>query len=163
MLKEIKYIDKSIEEFTNQSIDAELIQERQITMYQEPESFFETSLGGSLLGEGQIDDFSVQISNLHGCDYKKAHMTENDMLRPEDIAFQENKSTVQQYQAKRSNQTFDLTPEEIERYRQKKADEEAAERERKLQLRQQDEMMQRLHGKYHHKMIENVGFHDQAK
>ena len=150
-------------EFANQSIDTELMQERQIIMYKEPESFFETSLGGSVLGQGKIDDFSVQLDNLHGCDYKKAHMTENEMLRPEDIAFQENRNTLQQYTSKRSSQKFDLTPEEIERYRQKRADEEASERERKLQLRQQDEMMQRLHSKYRNKMIENIGFTDNAK
>ena len=146
-------------EYDNSVVDQSLINsDRQVIIYKEPESYFQSTLGGATLGDDKIEDFTVDGvgGDLQGCDFRRAHLIDNQLMTPNDINFQENQQTVEQYQQVRSGQNFELTKEEADYYRNKKEEEDRIERERRLRMQQHDEMAEKLYGKYNKKMITDV-------
>ena len=127
---------------------------QEVIEYQAPQPFYmEQQLSHSVLGEGNISDFSGDTDSLQYTDYRKAH-TKTTLINPDSVKYTTYKN-VEQLEESRSNVRHQMNEEEEREYQLRLAKEKEEEQQRQWRLQNRDQLVSRQHDKINQLMLDH--------
>ena len=129
--------------------------QNQLVKYQEPEVKISMSNQDSLmtLGQGKVSDFGGSTDNLFYTDYKQAFTDGSTLIDTSTVDLKGRSNSINGIKAQRSNISYQMSPEDQQRFAIQQMEEQEQEKQRLQRLNVYDQQHEQTYEKIHSMLL----------